>query len=75
MEDASVTTQEQVTWWIDCVRAEYFEMPGLALTKCQMQRFWMIDARTCDAMVDHLVASGFLYHRPDDTYARAGLGV
>ena len=59
-----------VVEWIDRVRAEYVEMPDLALTRWQMRRLWLFDARICDALVDTLVASGFLYQRADQTYAR-----
>jgi hypothetical protein len=47
------------------VRAEYLRMPGLALTKRQMRRLWVLDATACDTIVDALVASGFLRQRDD----------
>jgi len=56
--------------WIDRVRAEYLEMPGLSLTQWQMRRLWLFDAKVCDAVVDALVASNFLRRRPDNTYVR-----
>jgi hypothetical protein len=62
--------EASVVDWVDRVRAEYLEMPGLALTKWQMRRLWLLDARLCDALVDTLVVSGFLYQRADRTYAR-----
>ena len=46
-------------------------MPGLSLTTWQMRRSWRIDARTCEAVVDALVASGFLYRCANQTYARS----
>ena len=61
--------------WTDRVRAEYLEMPGLTLTRWQMRRMWLFDASLCDAVVDGLVASGFLWRRPDNSYARARNGV
>ena len=64
---------ETVTAWTRRVRADYLEMPGLTLTRWQMCRFWLLDATVCDAVVDALVASGFLWRRPDNTYARVGL--
>jgi hypothetical protein len=63
-------TQEAVAEWIDRVRAEYLEMPGLALTRLEMRRMWLFDASLCDAVVDALVASRFLAHLPNNTYAR-----
>ena len=50
------------------VRAEYLEMPGLALTKCEMRRLWALDASACDAIVDMLVGSDFLYQRADSSF-------
>jgi hypothetical protein len=52
------------------VRAEYLESPGLALTKEQMRRHWVLDASACDTIVDALVASGFLHQRADHSFVR-----
>ncbi len=52
------------------IRAEFLEMPGLALTRWQMRRLGLLDDSRCDAVVDTLVQSGFLRRR-NDTYARA----
>lgn len=62
--------EKPVSEWTHRVRAEYLEMPGLTLTRWQMRRLWLLDASVCDAVVDALVASGFLRCRPDNTYAR-----
>ena len=56
--------------WVALVRAEYLEMPGLALTKRQMGRLWALDPSACDAIVDVLVASHFLHQAPDHTFVR-----
>jgi hypothetical protein len=53
------------------VRAEYLQSPGLALTKEQMQRHWVLDASACDTIVDALMASGFLHQRADRCFVRA----
>jgi hypothetical protein len=63
--------ERPVAEWIDRVRAEYLEMPGLSLTRWQMRRLWSFDARLCDTVVNALVVSGFLYRRANRTYARA----
>jgi len=55
-----LVADKPVTEWTDRVRAEYLEMPGLTLTRWQMRRLWLLDASLCDAVVDALVASGFL---------------
>ena len=49
---------------------EYLEMPGLALTRWQMRRMWLLDAPLCDAVVGALVVAGSVCRRPDNTYAR-----
>jgi hypothetical protein len=68
--DTSVK-ESPVEEWTERVRAEYLEMPGLSLTRSQMRRLWLIDACVCDAVVDTLVACGFLRRRPNDTFVRA----
>ena len=44
------------------IRGEYEEMPCLRLTLPQASRFWHVDADTCRAVLDELVADGFLVH-------------
>jgi DNA-binding MarR family transcriptional regulator len=65
-----VISEAPVEEWVDRVRAEYLEMPGLTLTQSQMRRLWRLDPSLCDAVVDALIAAGFLRRRPNDTYAR-----
>lgn len=65
-----LAVEKPVTEWVNRVRAEYVEMPGLALTAEQMRRLWLLDASLCDAVVSSLVESGFLWLRPDNRYAR-----
>lgn len=64
-----LVVSEQVTDWVNLVRAEYLEMPGLCLTKPQMQRLWLLDAPLCDAIVEMLVSTGFL-RRKGNNYFR-----
>ena len=47
------------------IRAEYRALPGMCLTKAQMQRLWGLDARTCDALVEALEAEHFLKRAAD----------
>jgi hypothetical protein len=56
---------------IERIRAEYLEMPGLCLTRRQMQRLCLLDANVCDAAVEQLLISGFLKCRADNTFIRA----
>jgi len=66
-----VVAEQAVAEWMDRVRAEYREMPGLSLTTRQMRRLWLLDAGLCDPVVDALVACEFLRRRRDDTYVLA----
>jgi len=66
-----VVAEQAVVEWMDRVRAEYREMPGLSLTTSQMRRLWLLDAGLCDTVVDALVACEFLRRRRDDTYVLA----
>jgi hypothetical protein len=62
--------EASVSGWVERVRAEYREMPGLSLTKYQMRRLWLLDASLCDAVVDSLVQSAFLRRCENSTYVR-----
>jgi hypothetical protein len=55
------------TQWLALVRAEYREMPGMRLTKQQIQRLWGMDDMTCDTVVMALETEKFL-KRLSDTY-------
>jgi hypothetical protein len=59
-----------VTDWMHLIRVEYLEMPGLALTRSQMERLWGLDGGTCDEVLAELLARGFLVRHPDGRYAR-----
>lgn len=56
------------------VRAEYLEMPGLHLTKPQIQRLWNLDETLCEALLDSLISSRFLRRTLRDAYVRADGG-
>jgi hypothetical protein len=53
-------TMAPVSEWLQRIRAEYQEMPGLSLSKEQMLKMWGLDAYVCDALVDALVAARVL---------------
>jgi hypothetical protein len=57
--------------WLNRVRAEYLEVPGLRLTKPQVQRFWGLDSATTDALLGALQDANFLRRTRDDMYVRA----
>lgn len=52
--------QSNVTDSLHLVQAEYLEMPGLQLTKAQVQRMWDLENQTCDALLEQLLAAHFL---------------
>lgn len=56
----------------DQVQREFQEMPGLRLTLRQAQRLWAADRNTCGAVLDHLVANGFLQRNRSGVYSRDG---
>jgi hypothetical protein len=53
------------------VRAEYLEVPGLDLTREQVQRLWGLDQETCDSLLAALLESRFLKRTRDNRYLRA----
>ena len=56
--------------WLRLIRGEFTESPGLCLTKSQMQRWWGLGPASCDAIIDTLLAGGFLRKAPNGTYRR-----
>ena len=54
--------------WLRLIRAEYQEMPGLHLTRPQIQRLWQLDDRVCDVLLGSLVDTGFLRQTPRGAY-------
>jgi hypothetical protein len=59
---------------LQLVRAEYLEIPGLHLTQRQAERLWGLDPATCEALLDALVAAGFLRRTRGAGYVRADAG-
>ncbi len=66
-----ISTHADVKEWLPIICGEYLEMPGLHLTKPQMQRLWGLDAATCDALLDALEAARFLRRTDHDGYVLA----
>jgi hypothetical protein len=52
------------------IRAEYLEMPGLRLTQEQVERLCGVDHGVCEAVLATLVESNFLCVREDGAYGR-----
>jgi hypothetical protein len=66
--------QTSVADWLQIIRGEFQEVPGLHLTRPQVQRLWGLDAATCDALLEALVDARFLMRTPDGSYARVDVG-
>ena len=49
---------------VDLIRSEYDEMPGLCLTRAQVQRLWLLEPAACDNVLRALVDAGFLRLTP-----------
>jgi len=55
---------------LERIRAEYLEMPGMALTPVQLQRLSGVDVPLCQVVLDDLTRDSFLHQRPDGCYAK-----
>ena len=56
--------------WLQLIRAEYLEIPGLSLTQPQAQRLWGLEAANCEALLAALVDVRFLRRTRDELYVR-----
>jgi hypothetical protein len=54
------------------IRGEYLGIPGLHLTRDQVQHLWGLERHTCDRLLASLVGSRFLDCNRADEYVRAG---
>ena len=66
---SDVTVQD----WMNLVRAEYLEMPGLSLTEVQAGRLWNLTADTAEVLLEELERVCFLRRTTKGTYVRADL--
>ena len=57
--------------WILIVRGAYLEIPALQLTRSQVQRFWGLDIRSCDTVLDALLEQRFLKQTQGGAFVRA----
>jgi hypothetical protein len=60
--------------WLQLIQAGYREIPGLHLTKPQVQRLWGIDAAMCDTLISALEDVKFLRKTQNNGYVRRDLG-
>ncbi len=55
------------------IQIEFIEMPGLKLSRDQIQRLCGVPADLCDVALATLVRSGFLRCKDDGSFLRGGL--
>jgi hypothetical protein len=70
-EGAMSPVQTTVADWLQIIRGEFAEVPGLHLTRKQFQRLWGLDGDTCDTLLDVLLDQKFLRQTSDQGYVRA----
>jgi response regulator of citrate/malate metabolism len=69
LQTATLTESADLQF-VDRIRAEYEEMPGMSLTLDQVVRLCGIERSKCRRVLDTLVATEFLSLRSDGAYAR-----
>lgn len=60
----------EIVDYLDLIKAEYEEMPGLSLTRGQAQRLFGLDPLKCDALFETLVATNYLARSRTGAYCR-----
>ena len=65
------SVQTTMADWLQIIRGEFSEIPGLHLTRNQIQRLWGLDGQTCDKLLEFLLATKFLRLTHDEAYVRA----
>lgn len=63
--------EDTMTDWMQLIRAEYREIPGLHLTKRQVQRLWNLDAAMCESLLVALEDARVLRRTQAGAYVRA----
>ena len=63
-----------VSDWVQLIRAEYLESPGLSLTEPQVQRLWGLDPDICRQALDEMTDTKFLRRTALGTYVRTDIG-
>ena len=70
-EAVHMRNETTIADWLQLIRAEYLEIPGLCLTKPEAQRLWGLEAVTCEALLDALIDVRFLRCTRLGAYVRA----
>ena len=72
-EGSMSPVQTTVADWLQIIRGEFAEVPGLHLTRKQFQRLCGLDGDTCDTLLDVLLDQKFLRQTSDQGYVRANV--
>ena len=56
--------------WVQRIRGEYAESPGLTLSLREAERLWGLDSAQCRALLEALVETRFLRRTKQGAYAR-----
>ena len=59
-----------VARWVQTLRGEFLEVPGLLLTRDQVQRLWGLDGKMCDVVLESLIQEGFLRRTDEGGFVR-----
>jgi hypothetical protein len=70
VDDGAPAHEDRIVAWLERVRGEYLEMPGLSLTEEQARRMWGLDLTVCRALLDALSQTGFLHRTEGGAYIR-----
>ena len=68
----ALLTDMTILTLIDRARAEFMEMPGLALTLPQAARLWNLGLDDCRSVINALIDAGFLRWTEGNTLVRTG---
>jgi hypothetical protein len=71
IKERAMLSKEAAHDWVAMMRAEYLEMPGLALSKQQARRLWGLDSPTCDQLLNEMISTRFLRKTNDELYVLA----
>jgi hypothetical protein len=72
-EGGGCGTDSTVRDWMNLIRAEYLEMPGLSLTEPQVERMWNLTRDLAEILLRELQRVCFLRRTTKGTYVRADL--
>jgi hypothetical protein len=68
MKEPERSTQE----WTQIIRGEYLEIPGLHLSRAQIQRLWDLDNEVCTSVLETLLYERFLVLTTNRRYVLNG---